>query len=364
MSTIVTAADSAHFLALVPRLLGFTPTESLVVVPMRGGRSLGALRIDLPPSDTSVDAVASTVIGMLCRVSGADGFAGVVFTEASAGRGLPGADLALALERSADACGLEVVDILTVAGTGWGSHFDERMPPGGRPLVELERHLPPLEGDQHEGAALPSAEPAATASVEVALRSLESALAVLCGIPAVDGTSERIDPAALEAGCALDDLPGLYEGCLDWDPASLDPMRTAVLAWCLARPSLRDVALVQWATDRRGGDTALDAQRRWEDGEDYPADLASVMWGEGERPDPSRLEAALTLVRRVASRTPEAHRAGSLATAAWLAWSLGRSTHADRYAAEALQIEPEHGLAEIVRSFVAHAHLPDWAFRR
>ncbi|MFJ6678259.1 DUF4192 family protein [Microbacterium sp. NPDC091382] len=364
MSTIITVADSAHFLALVPRLLGFTPTESLVVVPMARGRSLGALRVDLPPADTPLDAVASTVIGMLCRVSDADGFAGVVFTAASALDGLPGADLAVALEQSADACGLEVVDILTVAGTGWGSHYDERMPPGGRPLAELERHLPPLEGDQLEGASLPAAEPAATASVEVALRSLESALAVLCGIPAVDEAAERIDPAALEAGCALDDLPGLYEGCLAWNPVDLDPMRTAVLAWCLARPSLRDVALVQWATDRAGGDTALDAQRRWEDGEDYPADLASVMWGEGRRPDPRRLEAALVLARRVASTTSDAHRAGSLATAAWLAWSLGRSTHADRYAADALRVEPEHGLAEIVRSFVAHAHLPDWAFRR
>lgn len=364
MSSIVTAADSAHFLALVPRLLGFTPSESLVVVPMTRGRSLGALRIDLPPSDAALDPVASTVIGMVCRVSGADGLAGVVFTAASARAELPGADLALALERSAHACGLEVVDILTVAGTGWGSHYDERMPPGGRPLVELERHLPRLDRDQHEGAALPSADTPLTAGVEAALRSLESALAVLCGIPVVDGSSERIDPAALEAGCALDDLPGLYEGCLGWDPANLDPMRTAILAWCLARPSLRDVALVQWATDRPGGDSALEAQRRWEDGEDYPADLASVMWGEGERPDPRRLETALALVRRVASSTPESHRAGSLATAAWLAWSLGRSTHADRYAEAALQLEPEHGLAEIVRSFVAHAHLPEWAFRR
>ncbi|EZP28426.1 DUF4192 family protein [Microbacterium oleivorans] len=364
MSTIVTVADSAHFLALVPRLLGFTPTESLVVVPMHRGRSLGALRIDLPPTGTPLDAVASTVVGMLCRVSGADGFTAVVYTAASAHPDLPGADLAEALERSAGACGLGVVDVLTVAGTGWGSHYDDRLPDGGRPLAALERHLPPVDGDQHGGATLPAVEPAAVAGVGAALLSLEAALAVLCGIPAVDGSPDRIDPAALEAGCALDDLPGLYEDCLTWDAATLDPMRAAVIAWCLARPSLRDVGLVQWASDRAGGDTALDAQRRWEDGEEYPPDLASVMWGESDRPDPVRLEAALELVRNVAARTPEPQRAGALATAAWLAWSLGRSTHGDRYAAAALRIEPEHGLAEIVRSFVAHAHLPDWAFRR
>lgn len=364
MSTIVTAADSAHFLALVPRLLGFTPTESLVVVPMTRGRSLGALRVDLPPAGVPLDSVAATVVGMVCRVSDADGFAAVVYTAASAHRELPGATLANALERSAGACGLDIVDVLTVAGTGWGSHYDDRVPSGGRPLAALERYLPPVDGDQHGGAALPAVEPAAVTSVGTALLSLEAALAVLCGIPAVDGSPLRLDPAALEAGCALDDLPGLYEDCLEWDAAALDPMQAAVLGWCLARPSLRDVGIVQWASDRAGGDTALDAQRRWEEGEEYPADLASVMWGESERPDPRRLDTALELVRCVAAQIPEAHRAGALATAAWLAWSLGRSTHADRYAAAALRIEPEHGLAEIVRSFVAHAHLPDWAFRR
>ena len=48
----------------------------------------------------------------------------------------------------------------------------------------------------------------------------------------------------------------------------------------------------------------------------------------------------------------------------WLAWALGRSTHAERYAILACEVEPEHGLAEIVRSFVLAGHLPDWAFRR
>ena len=38
-----------------------------------------------------------------------------------------------------------------------------------------------------------------------------------------------------------------------------------MLGWCLNRPGLRDIALVQWATDQSGGDIASDAQRRWED---------------------------------------------------------------------------------------------------
>ena len=65
----------------------------------------------------------------------------------------------------------------------------------------------------------------------------------------------------------------------------------------------------------------------------------------------------------VAALLPKARRAGARAVCGWLAWALGRSTHADRYAAQAQRIERRHGLAEIVRSFVAAGHLPDWAFR-
>ncbi|MBN9173996.1 MAG: hypothetical protein J0I70_07570, partial [Microbacterium sp.] len=51
------------------------------------------------------------------------------------------------------------------------------------------------------------------------------------------------------------------------------------------------------------------------------------------------------------------------ATCAWLSWALGRSTHAESFARRACELEPEHGLGEIVRSFVAVGHVPDWAFR-
>jgi len=377
MPTTITAADPAHFLSLVPRLLGYTPARSLVLVPMRGSRSLGALRVDLPPDELDgAEAVAANVVGMVCRIPRADGMIAVIYTDASASLDLPGYALIAALDRHADACGLAVVDALTVAGDGWGSHRDPQRPEGGRPLAELERRLPPVPGDQRSGSDLPESSAQARADVAVALQSLYGALEVLCGIPAGDtardGAAERsedaaadirIDPAALEAACAFGDLPALFEDALGWDAGDRTPMRIAELAWCLNRPALRDVALVQWSSDRAGGERAIEAQQRWEDGADYPADLASVMWGEGERPDPGRLETALTLVRHVAATAPTPLRAGPLAMCAWLAWALGRSTHAEHYAVLAHDVEPDHGLADIVRSFVAAAHLPDWAFR-
>ncbi|WP_457832735.1 DUF4192 family protein, partial [Staphylococcus aureus] len=82
MSTIVRAGSSAEFLALVPHLLECTPHRSLALVAFADGRSIGALRVDLPDLavGADVDSVASTVIGMACKISRADAIAAVVYT--------------------------------------------------------------------------------------------------------------------------------------------------------------------------------------------------------------------------------------------------------------------------------------------
>jgi len=363
MTTTVKAADAAQFLAFVPRLLGYTPRRSIVLVPMGRGRSLGAMRLDLPPDGVRTgDGFAATAIGMVCRISDADAFLATVYTDESAEVALPHATLAEELRRAADASGLQVIDLLVVAGDGWGSHLDP--PAVVQPLDALRVHdgetLPEAFGDQATGAELPEYSAGQRRSVGHADRTLRAALSVVCDLPS--DLTARVGPAALEAACELDDPPRLFEKALRWDAGALSPMRVALLGWCLQRPALRDVALVQWSTDAVGGEDALQAQRRWEEGGEYPADLAAVMWGEGRRPEPERLERALLLVRHVAAMTAKRRRSGALAVCAWLSWALGRSTHADRYATMALDLDPRHGLAEIVRSFVAATHLPDWAF--
>lgn len=395
MTVTVKAASAAQFLAVIPKMLGYRPTRSLVLIPFAGSRSIGAMRFDLPAAADcdEIDRIAATLIGMVCRLPDADAFAAVAYTdEAFAGGGMPHRDLLEGLERRADACGLRVNDALCVATDAWGSHHDPRCPVEGRPLEELgdephgAEHLSVAEGDQASGAELPPADLAERERVARALAALGDAVRLLCGPeaagtpPPTAGRSDesapaisrneaeepagpRVDPQALATVCTLDDLPTLFEGALRWDPGRLAPFEAAALLWCLSRPALRDIALVQWCGGMAAGDDALDAQLRWEAGEEYPAHLAMQMWGEGERPDPDRLEAALALSRRIAAAAPRAVRAGPLATCAWLSWALGRSTHAERYATSASELEPEHGLAEIVRSFVLAGHVPDWAFR-
>lgn len=370
MTTIVKAASAAQFLSLIPKMLGYRPSKSLVLVPFAGTRSIGAMRFDLPAGADAeeIARVAATFIGMVCRLPEADAVAAIAYTdEHFAGRGVPHADLFDALEGRADACGLRMNDALSVAADGWGSHFDPACPPGGRLLTELTdeprgaEDLAVTEADQASGAELPSVDLAEKERTARALASLDTAARLLCGQgETTTGDSARIDPQALAAACVLDDLPTLFEDALDWDPENLAAFDAAALAWCLARPALRDIALVQWCRGMNAGDEAFDAQLRWEAGEEYPAHLAMQMWGEGARPDPGRLFAALALVRRIAAAVPRDARAGVLATCGWLAWALGRSTHAERYAALACEIEPEHGLSEIVRSFVHAGHLPEF----
>ena len=372
MSSIVKAADAAQFLSLVPRMLGFHPRQSLVVIPFDGSTSLGAMRFDLPGLGAEVDRFAATIIGMVCRLERADGLAAIAFTDdAAVDAELPHADLSTAIEVRADACGLRVVDLLTVTPEVWGSFYEDAPP---RPVADLGHDDD--AGDQQSGATLPEIDDALIETTTAALEAFGDAVRILCGPEAAGGlasavdscrfdpTSTRVDPQALAAVCRLDDLPEFFESVTGWDAASATAYDLAALAWCLRRPALRDIALVQWSEGMSAGDEALDGQLRWEAGEEYPTHLAMRVWGEGERPDAARLARVLDVVRMCAAATPPSAQPGALATAAWVSWALGKSTHADVYARRACEIEPEHGLAEIVRSFVTAGHLPDWAFRR
>ena len=389
MTTIVKAANAAQFLSLVPKMLGYRPTRSVVLIPFAGSRSIGAMRFDLPDATESdeIDRIAATLIGMVCRLPDADAVAAVAYTDAALRRrghaaprphrGTGAARRRLRYPRDRRA---------VCRGGRVGLPFRPRTArDAGRPLDELgdeprgAEHLSIADGDQAAGQSCPrSTSPRRSARPALCWRSRRQCdcCAVRSGRrvevaqpvrdsksmprhpvttpPTVDAWTRRPSPRSARSTTCRRSSRTRSGGM----PRRSRPFDAAALTWCLARPALRDIALVQWCGGMSAGDEALDAQLRWESGEEYPAHLAMQMWGEGERPDPDRLEAALALSRRVAAAAPRAVRAGPLATCGWLAWALGRSTHAERYATLACEIEPEHGLAEIVRSFVLAGHLP------
>jgi hypothetical protein len=371
MTSIVTAADAAEFLSMVPHLLGFTPRRSVVLVPFSDGRSIGGMRFDLPPEGVDPEQVAATAMGLACRVSRVDAVVAVVYNDEPLAPSLPHRPLAAALELAAHRTGLRLIDLLCVGAEAWAPYRDADDATGASPLATLPP--PPPEAvdrtpqpDHFAGAQLPSVDLAEKERVARALVQLGRAIAVVTHGPAPAATGagdDRVDPLALTAACALDDLPVFFDHAAQTGPERAEPYALAALIWCLARPALRDIGISAWIDGVDAGDLALDAQLRWEDGAEYPASLAERMMGEGERPDADRLLAALEITRRAAAVAPRDVRPGPLSVCAWLAWALGRSTHAEQYGQLACEIDPEHGLSRIVLSMVQAGHLPDWAFR-
>jgi len=315
-------------------MLGYRPVESVVAVPFAGTRAIGAMRFDLPEADKAAE-LARVATGLICKVENVTGLALVVYGERERAEAV-GAQIVA----QAATCGLQLIDRLYVAGDAWGRIGED----GTEALPETPAHLAAMltASDQRAGATLPTVDEALAAQVAEALPTdLPVALALAGG-----------------------DLLDAIEQALSWDGSDLEAGAVALLSAMMNRPATRDIALVQWAHGFAAGESALDAQIGWEQGEEYPAHLARVMWGEGPRPDAKRLDAALTACRYVAALSPEDAQVGPLAAAAWLSWALGRSTHADAYARRALAINSEHGLSQIVRTFVDAGHLPEFAFSR
>ncbi|VXB38588.1 conserved hypothetical protein [Microbacterium sp. 8M] len=421
MTTIVHAAGAAELLAAIPVLTGFTPRDSVVLLPFRRSRTAGALRFDLPPGAVaagpppSAPAAASSsgagpgaapagvdpaaapsgadpaaaasgaaaatppvtptaaefaeaAIGLTRRIPDVDGLAIAVYAGGGAvsDEPPPAAAVVEALLGEAKARGLHVVEALHVGGGSWRDYRDPLAPP--HPLSEVPAP-PPVPGfagpapDQFSGTELPDPGLFATESVGRALIALERVLGPAGPQRTPPDGSARVDPRAHETALLLDDLPSFLEELLD-APETASPFASAALIWILNRPALRDVALVQWASSIDYGDRALAAQLcHCAAGLEVPPDVAGILVGHGPAPDRDRLGVALTLMRRTIALAPRQARGGPLAAAAWLSWAIGRATHAARYLDQAQAVDPTLGFTQLLRAVVDAGMLPDWAFR-
>lgn len=368
MTTLLRASDSAEFLRLVPSLAGFTPSRSIVLLPFRGARSYGAMRLDLPRDGTSLEEYADAAVGLVSRVEGTDAVAVVVYTDDEAHPTRDGLVLPYGVEVDellgcADDAGLRIVDALCVTPSGWSSYLVDD--PVVLSLGEKEggpaaTSIDGVSGDQFAGTELPSADLAEKERVGRALLDLSA----LLGHEGHGALTGRENPLAIAALVMLEDVPAFFESVLR-SPEDLPPFATAALLWCLDRPLFRDVAIAQWATDLAGGMRTLDAQLAFAgNGTTIPDELGQVFLGRGSAPDPERLRSALGVVRLAAARAPRASRPAPLTAAAWLSWALGRSTHAGQYIERAREIDPHYGLAALLESMIGGAMLPEWVFRR
>jgi len=226
-TTVVRASSSSSFLALVPRLLECTPHRSLVLVPFAHGRSLGALRVDLPHGrgQAELDSIASTVIGTACKVARTDAIALAVYADETLNGGapLPHRDFVDAVLARADICGLRVVDALVVGANAWNSYLDPSIP-AGRPLAEIGSALTDapdtlVAPDQFSAAELPDPDPALARAVARLLDDVDRVLA---------RPRDRARLSAARQGAADDIVTALADPPALLEPA---PTRSPLRGW-------------------------------------------------------------------------------------------------------------------------------------
>lgn len=364
MPTVIKADAGQDFLALLPRLTGYQPRNSVVLVAFRGKRTCGAIRFDLP--DAAPLAVlrrfATSMIGMLCKIPEVDAVVPVAYTDECFGAtdAVPQALFMDVLVHRAEISGFHVRDSLCVAADGWASFLDPDVPAGGRPLGAIAASpvngLADAEGmdvrsDVRGDTELPTVDLARSERVATRLRRLRDDPAGAGAVAA--GAYELADLALSE----------FLEYLLAHSPDSLSPDIVAAVLWVLERPVFRDVAIIHWAFGRLAGLQALEDQLR--STLDDPAEEAAtglLLWGEGPRPDPERVDAAIALLRVLAASAPRSARVAPLTMLAWLTWALGQSSRASVFVAAALEIDREYGLASLIGAMIDGGRLPEWAF--
>ena len=391
MTTIVKAATASDFLALVPRLVGFHPHESLVFVAFRGNRTCGAMRFDLPAPDPAAsdaaapasattrssrvdERIATTLVGMLSKLSGVDAVVPVVYTGATfaAGPGIPRSAFIGSVVARLRFSGFTVRDALCVAADGWGSYLDPDCPARGRPLADVESSrildgVPPADlgpvGSVADRAALPEADPHERRSVVAALERFTAVLDARApwrsARKATRGPEVDSDPGLP----SLDDIPATLEEIVSHPSAAVDPLGAAFVIAISRAPAIRDVVMMQWAFDRAVGARVLADAADYSRGVPAGAlETAGLMLGRGPRPDQERVDGAIAVLKSITAMAPDADRAPLYCMLAWLNWALGRSSVADVFVTEALRVDTGYGLADLLRAVLDRAILPEWAF--
>ena len=389
MTTVVTTASAADFLAVVPHLVGFEPQNSVVFVAFHGRRTCGAMRFDLPDvvesgADDSgsklYKRVATTLVGMLSKLPGVDAVVPVVYTAetfADSG-GAPRAAFARAVVARFEFSGFELRDVLCVAADGWGSYFDDKCPPTGRPLADIvgsailddvpASELPPL-GQIERWAALPevtATERARVArSVRVYSTAIDGRLLSAAGFPLDDddGDDDDGDEPADAQSRLLAEIPAVLERILDHGAIDIEADAAGFVITLARLPALRDVVMLQWAFDIEVGDNVLDDARRFALGAPpFDLETAGLMLGRGPRPQPERIDRAIEVLKRITALAPRSDRAPLFCILAWLNWALGRSSVANLFVTAAEGVDDGYGFAELMRTVLERGMLPEWAF--
>ncbi len=399
MQTTIRTSDIREVLALVPFQLGFRPTESAVLISLRGTRSRVGLvvRVDLADladlsADLDADPDAGLTAGWAARTlvghvvaDGARRAVAVLYTGADL-QGAPGRPRPLRDEvaraaaqalREAALDSLGELEMWVVGPSGYyalGCADPTCCPPGGRPLDELQSTRigaqMVLEGQlvaptREDLVRLPGTSAAARKAARRARERWQARGAAAC--PGAQAhrwrreglalwraaLAEVLEPAGARSGTG--EVPAVFGGPAAGLPA---PTTTGRLLAALDDVLVRDAVLLSFA---EGNERIAD---RLVAGETGPAigDGIAVITDpvRGRPPDRRRVGAVRAVLEHLAAHATRGRCAPALTLLAVLAWWEGDGARAGVLVDRALDAEQGYRLALLVDEALRTGMPPGW----
>lgn len=365
-TTTLRVSRPRDLLGMVPYQLGFTPTDSLVLISLRGRRRrVGlVLRVDLPDPD---GGLFDDVAGMCVQHVAADGATGALLVlysdhpDPMVGDASALLPLVAAVEAALEAAAIDLVDAWHVGPARYRSLVCDQpcCPPEGHDVAELATSVVGAEmvmrgrtvaADRQEALGdLRPADPAVRAQVERAVAKHE--------LPTQGGAGGR---RARWGERAMGAWRSEVEAVRSGRGVGPDPDTAGVLLAGLGDPRVRDAVMLACVPGSgleperyvRAGGTTDGAERLFQRVFDT---------GNALRPDPEQVAAASEVLRSLV-RLAQGHRAApALALLAWLAWWSGDGAFAGDYVELALRCDPGHRLALLLAESVGRGVPPGWA---
>jgi hypothetical protein len=364
MSPIVKAKRPAEFLLALPRMLGYTPAQSILVQTFVSRRTAASLRVDLPASDEPgvehgeqrMRAAADAVMRLISRVPGVDAVLLVVYTEEPAStEGMPPrAELIQQIVSRMASAGLGIIDALHTSGDSWVSYLDSER--GSLSALEAEELRAQLDECEPSGARLRQSQGAAPiepASDHDRGRVLEAVQRLT--------RDERERDRLWEPQVAL----RLWSDASESVPVELPTEVVAALLWSLRDKGVRDCALMQLVWGIEAGESAARDTENLRRGTPVPhGSVLETFVGEGRAaPNALRIEAAVRMLRHLVSLAPQPWQLAPLTLLAWLEWARGSGSSAGDYLDQALGIGPGYELARLFQQMIGTGRVPDWVGR-
>jgi hypothetical protein len=256
MTTTLTASGPEDLLAAVPVVLGFHPSDSLVMLTFGATRTFHA-RLDLPPPGDA-GAVTEVVEAMLApsRTHEVERVAFVVYSDDPA----LAAGLAAGLVPAFVADGIGVIDVIRAHGGSWCRVPVRAQARESRPMPYDDTHHPFNAQAVFEGRVTLASREELRATVAPDSRCRERWSALLDGLPP-PGPAEVARARALVAGWVTDGADPDDDGAAQVLAAVTRTDLRDVALYSVTRDSARDhlrvwAALLRGAPDRQVPDTA------------------------------------------------------------------------------------------------------------